>query len=360
MATGIAGRSAEAHARQLVAGARLVPAPAAAALAAAGVLVAGAVVAQVAAGVFWWFLVAAPVAAAAVYLAVRRPTDAAVGLAAGVWVALSPLVGVLVAPSPRWAPGSPGPLAGRIGWLSAMTAAAAFLVTRRRPGRAWVTVALAGAAFVGVGFALRFMLPDVAGLGAFASAAGVVVGRTGGWRLAVGTMERRRRERAVAGRWERGAEGERATAALLELLDPAIFKVLHDRALPGTNANLDHLVIAPGGVFVVDSKYWTGRVVAAHGRVYYRGEDLATLLAPVGAEARAVTRCLGVVPAVLVCVHGTTLPGGRLRVPLTDGTVAMVIEARDLLGTLTGGDQVLGDGQVRRLAAQARRALPDA
>jgi Nuclease-related domain len=358
MATGIAGRSAEAHARQLVAGTRLVPPLAAAALAAAGVLLVGA--AANAAGVWGWFLGAAPLAAAAAYLAVRRPADAAVWVAAGVWVVLSPLIGVLVAPSPRWAPGSPGLQAGTIGWLSATTAAAALLVTRRRPGRAWATVALAGAAFLGAGFALRFLLPALAGLGAFAAAGGVVGGRTGGWRLAVGTLERRRRERAVAGRWQRGAEGERATAGLLDLLDPAAFKVLHDRALPGTNANLDHLVIAPGGVFVVDSKHWTGRVVAAHGRFYYRGEDLAVVLAPTGAEARAVTRCLGVAPTVLVCVHGTTLPARQLRVPLTDGTTVLVVEPRDLLGTLTGGGRVLGDGQVRRLAAHARRALPDA
>ncbi len=36
--------------------------------------------------------------------------------------------------------------------------------------------------------------------------------------------------------------------------------MLHDRKIPGSRANIDHLVIAPGGVFVIDAKHYSGRV----------------------------------------------------------------------------------------------------
>jgi Nuclease-related domain len=36
--------------------------------------------------------------------------------------------------------------------------------------------------------------------------------------------------------------------------------VLHDLAVAGSRASIDHLVIGPGGVFVIDSKLYTGRL----------------------------------------------------------------------------------------------------
>jgi Nuclease-related domain len=358
MATGIAGRSAEEYARRLLEGARVVSPAGAGGLAAAGVLLAGLAVGRLVPPVLPWAVAAAPLAGLLVWVVRQRRLDVAAALAVGVWVLLSPLVGVLVAPSPPWAPGSPGPAAGRMGWLSALTAAAAFLAARRRPGQVWVTVAAAAAAFLAVGFVARFAAPSMVAVGAVGAAAVVVGGRGGGWRWAVGTLERRRVHlERQAGRWQRGAEGERATATLLEALDPAAFRIFHDRALPGTKANLDHLVIAPTGVFVVDSKNWAGRVTAAHGRFYYRGEDLAVVLAPAGAEARAVAAVLGVMPTLVVCVHGGPLPGRMLRVPLVDGTAALVVGPQDLLGLLTGRGRVLDSKQVHRLARHARQTL---
>ena len=60
--------------------------------------------------------------------------------------------------------------------------------------------------------------------------------------------------------WRRGAAGERRTARLLGPLERQGWVVLHDLAVPGSRANLDHLVIGPGGVFVIDSKQYRGRL----------------------------------------------------------------------------------------------------
>jgi hypothetical protein len=60
--------------------------------------------------------------------------------------------------------------------------------------------------------------------------------------------------------FRRGELGEQAVAASLErgTKGPAI--VLHDRCMPGGYGNIDHLVIAPTGVFVIDAKDIKGKV----------------------------------------------------------------------------------------------------
>jgi Nuclease-related domain len=61
--------------------------------------------------------------------------------------------------------------------------------------------------------------------------------------------------------WARGAAGERRNALRLEKLvagHPIAF--LHDRLVPGSRANIDHIAIGPPGVVVVDSKNAQGAV----------------------------------------------------------------------------------------------------
>ena len=55
------------------------------------------------------------------------------------------------------------------------------------------------------------------------------------------------RPSAEAVAWRRGAAGERRTARLLSPLERHGWAVLHDLAVLGSRANVDHLVIGPGG-----------------------------------------------------------------------------------------------------------------
>ncbi len=60
--------------------------------------------------------------------------------------------------------------------------------------------------------------------------------------------------------WARGAEGEEHVArSLAKHLDARVV-LLHDRALPDSPANIDHIAVAPSGVWVIDSKRYTGKV----------------------------------------------------------------------------------------------------
>jgi hypothetical protein len=61
--------------------------------------------------------------------------------------------------------------------------------------------------------------------------------------------------------WATGAAGEQQLGKLLDgLASAGTIAVLHDRALPRSPANLDHLVIAATGVWVIDAKNYRGRV----------------------------------------------------------------------------------------------------
>lgn len=64
---------------------------------------------------------------------------------------------------------------------------------------------------------------------------------------------------AEAGAWSAGAEGERRVAASLGRLGHGWY-VHHDRLLrPGRGqTNLDHVVVGPSGVYLVDTKNWAG------------------------------------------------------------------------------------------------------
>ncbi len=112
--------------------------------------------------------------------------------------------------------------------------------------------------------------------------------------------EKAERLQRVAQAWERGAEGESATARLLAGLPPE-WTVLHDLRWPGRRfANIDHLVIGPGGVFVVDSKNWTGRVQVQDGVLRQNGRGRENAVAGCADAALAVA---GLVPMYAAMVH---------------------------------------------------------
>jgi hypothetical protein len=62
--------------------------------------------------------------------------------------------------------------------------------------------------------------------------------------------------------WKTGADGEaRAGARLAKLLEASGVGLLHDRRMPGSrSANIDHIAIGPGGITVIDTKNYRGKV----------------------------------------------------------------------------------------------------
>jgi hypothetical protein len=66
---------------------------------------------------------------------------------------------------------------------------------------------------------------------------------------------------------EKGVIGELGVAADLEYLSHEYgLTVLHDLAIPGSKANIDHILISPKVVFVIDAKNYTGLVKVGDGK----------------------------------------------------------------------------------------------
>ena len=56
-----------------------------------------------------------------------------------------------------------------------------------------------------------------------------------------------------------GARGEEMLADSLVRRCPDVL-LLHDRQLPGSRANIDHIAIAASGVYVIDAKRYKGKI----------------------------------------------------------------------------------------------------
>jgi hypothetical protein len=58
--------------------------------------------------------------------------------------------------------------------------------------------------------------------------------------------------------WQKGARGETILGGRLDTLTEHGVQVLHDRRIPGTKANIDHIAVGQRGVFVIDAKRYKG------------------------------------------------------------------------------------------------------
>jgi hypothetical protein len=72
--------------------------------------------------------------------------------------------------------------------------------------------------------------------------------------------------------WGSGARGERIVAARLATLGGRGVMTIHDRRIPGSKANIDHIAVGPSGVYVIDAKVTKGKVSAkTTGPIWNRG-----------------------------------------------------------------------------------------
>jgi hypothetical protein len=75
-------------------------------------------------------------------------------------------------------------------------------------------------------------------------------------------------------RLEAGAEGERITARILRSLHPHGYLIHHSIDLPGEERPIDHVVVGPTGLFVIESKYYIEDVHPVGNRLFGDGTPL--------------------------------------------------------------------------------------
>jgi hypothetical protein len=119
--------------------------------------------------------------------------------------------------------------------------------------------------------------------------------------LAVALSSERQSTRA----WNTGALGEERIGGVLNAMQSDRLAVLHDRRIPGSRANIDHLVVNSGGVWVIDTKRYKGRperrVEGGLFRprvelLYVGGRNKTTLVEGVQWQVEKVQDALGDVP----------------------------------------------------------------
>jgi hypothetical protein len=109
---------------------------------------------------------------------------------------------------------------------------------------------------------------------------------------------RRAREKAErlarrAEMFEKGSEGETATAAVLATLPPG-WTAIHDVRWPSRRlANIDHVLVGPGGIFVIDSKNWSGRITLEGGHLRQNGRSREKAVAGCADAGLAVAELAG-------------------------------------------------------------------
>jgi Nuclease-related domain len=183
--------------------------------------------------------------------------------------------------------------------------------------------------------------------------------RIGG--LLVALQEEPQSERA----WASGAAGEEELAASLARRCPGVI-VLHDRRMPGSRANIDHLAIAPSGVHVIDAKRYKGKIEVrkpffGDAKLVIGGRDKTKLLAGLGKQVEAVRGTMETiaptvsVQACLCFVGGAEMPSLRR---LSVGGYPLVYPRR--LAKRLNRPGELGPELMRLVAAELSQRFPSA
>ena len=165
--------------------------------------------------------------------------------------------------------------------------------------------------------------------------------------------------------WEKGAKGERKLAVAVARVQGVV--VLHDRSVKGTRGNIDHIIVAPGGVFVVDAKNYDGEVrVRDKGglfktdlRLYVGSHDCSALADAMGWQVREVRGALAaagfdVLPQPVLCFVDATWP---LVFPPSEFR-GVRLESPRSLRKLVVRDQVLSAADVEAVCGALGRAFP--
>jgi uncharacterized membrane protein YhaH (DUF805 family) len=116
--------------------------------------------------------------------------------------------------------------------------------------------------------------------------------------------------------WRKGAFGERRVGRALDALSKKGVLVLHDRLIPGSKGNIDHIAVTQAGVFTVDAKAYRGKLeVRSRGRqLWINGRNRSHLLDQARRQAVIVRSILfqaglsSVAVTPVLCFVDTELP----------------------------------------------------
>ncbi|HEX4188820.1 MAG TPA: nuclease-related domain-containing protein [Solirubrobacteraceae bacterium] len=107
--------------------------------------------------------------------------------------------------------------------------------------------------------------------------------------------------------WTTGADGEHDLAGYLARRCPDV-PMLHDRRAPASRGNIDHIAIAPSGVYVIDCKRYKGKIEVSEplfgkAKLKINGRDQTKLIAGLDKQVSRVRTAIAEI-APDVPIHG--------------------------------------------------------
>jgi len=141
--------------------------------------------------------------------------------------------------------------------------------------------------------------------------------------------------------------------------------VLHDRSIPGSRANIDHIAIVPSGVWIIDTKRYHGRVerrrvggwLNHQPALYVNGCNRTNLLSGIARQGTMVAQATGAGrPLLRTVLCFVDAEWGLLTRSFTVDDV-IVTSMRPLAAALQGHGP-LDDTSIRSLAQRISAAFP--
>ncbi|SEG87179.1 Nuclease-related domain-containing protein [Nonomuraea solani] len=187
-------------------------------------------------------------------------------------------------------------------------------------------------------------------------------GVTGGVIAAILEAVYRARSNSSVPAWRRASVAERRTEAQLRKLERSGYRTLHARAIPGSEAQIDHLVVGPTGVYAVDSEKWDRRlpVRVQMGKKLFHGPfDMKPRLTEAKWEAsqasELITKSFGreisVVPSL--AIYGPPVPWKIMTIRGVD-----VYQGDRARRWITKRERALTDAEINRIYDIAAQVLP--
>ncbi|MCF6472572.1 NERD domain-containing protein [Nonomuraea sp. MG754425] len=188
------------------------------------------------------------------------------------------------------------------------------------------------------------------------------VGVTAGVIAAVLEAVYRARSSSSVPAWRRTSVAERRTEAQLRRLERSGYRTLHARAIPGSEAQIDHLVVGPTGVYAVDSEKWDRRlpVRVQMGKKLYHGPfDMKPRLTEAKWEASQASelisesfgREISVVPSL--AIYGPPVPWKIMNIRGVD-----VYQGDRARKWITKRERALTTAEIDRIYDIAAQVLP--
>lgn len=267
--------------------------------------------------------------------------------------------------------------AGAVATLVATLTLAGLLAHRTSRGRPWVTTLLVALTITLLSPWLLLLAPTMGFLWAWVAMTVVLFLRGGGiawirdqWQELTDVLTRRRIKATAMPVEVRDLDAKQTaqvdTAQILADL-PAEYTVFHDRRLP-SGTRLDHIVVGPTGVFLIEAHKFKGRVIEdptaglTHATVPVADILNQTDTAAATIHARLGSRAVRVHPVVVI--HDAVLPTSRAQVALSAGSTTLgtvtILAPSALLAEIIDPEPVCPTRQVTRLVSRIDRACPPA